>query len=602
MNILGINFGHDASVALIRKGKILMAIEEEKISRHKQDFGWPVKSIESVLLQCELKASEIDVVAVGGMTHINLSPFEIKYCFTKNNYHKKIEYLSRFFSFVGINNNRFSEKSSKVFKAEVRQRGFINASVSFYNHHLCHAASAAYCAPFDPHLVVTCDGQGDGESFNFYSFSRESGLTPLEVNSYEVSPGQFYSCITQMLGYRPTRHEGKITGLAAYGKPSPLLNEFRRLYRQEKGRLTRYPFEKTDEAWEKSKLASSLPLSKKINIRTSESEDGLNYAKRAYLLLDKFKKITRGYSKEDIAFACQKVTEEVIISQIQRVLDDHFSNRKVSIGLGGGVFANVRINQMVFEIPNVQNVFVQPAMGDSGLALGAAVLEDISQNKRLNDTDYRFTNTFLGPDFKNRIPAFLKTLKDDVIIEQMEEPARRIAQLLKDNHVIGFWSGSMEWGPRALGRRSMLVNTFNRKINDSVNRRLNRTEFMPFAPVILDYKIKEYIPSYDPSCPAANYMTITYDVDPKFHDELQAVVHVDGTARPQVITREIHPYYYDILDEFCKLTGCGALVNTSFNAHEEPIVSTPEVAFKALLEDRIDMLVLENYLITLKQS
>ena len=157
----------------------------------------------------------------------------------------------------------------------------------------------------------------------------------------------------------------------------------------------------------------------------------------------------------------------------------------------------------------------------------------------------------------------------------------------------------MEWGPRALGRRSIILNTFDRTVNDTINKRLNRTEFMPFAPSVIDNAAPRYFPRYNPECPAADYMTITYDVAPEYHKLLQAVVHVDGTARPQIVRRDTNPYYYDILDEFQRQTGCGAIVNTSFNVHEEPIVSTPQSAYKALKEKRIDVLVLEDYLIIL---
>ena len=146
----------------------------------------------------------------------------------------------------------------------------------------------------------------------------------------------------------------------------------------------------------------------------------------------------------------------------------------------------------------------------------------------------------------------------------------------------------------------MILNTFDRKVNDTLNQRLNRTEFMPFAPSVIDYMVKEYMPAFDDNCPAADYMTITYDVDPKYHDLLQAVVHVDGTARPQIVRKKDNPYYYDIIDEFYKLSGCGAIVNTSFNVHEEPIVSTPQTAFKALNDRRIDVLILEEYMLRYK--
>jgi carbamoyltransferase len=248
-------------------------------------------------------------------------------------------------------------------------------------------------------------------------------------------------------------------------------------------------------------------------------------------------------------------------------------------------------------MPEVDEVFVQPAMGDSGLAIGAAILADIEFGKRGTTARYPFCDTYHGPEFSDELQDFLKQVSGEAVVEKMENPAQRIAELLKENAVVGFWHGRMEWGPRALGKRSMIINTFDREVNDSVNKRLNRTEFMPFAPSVIDYMTKTYMPAYDGECPAAEYMTITYDVAPEYHEMLQAIVHVDGTARPHVVRRETNPYYYDIIDAFYKLTGCGAIVNTSFNVHEEPIVSTPASAYKALRDDRIDVLVMEDYLI-----
>jgi carbamoyltransferase len=252
---------------------------------------------------------------------------------------------------------------------------------------------------------------------------------------------------------------------------------------------------------------------------------------------------------------------------------------------------------MIYELSAVSNVFVQPAMGDSGLAIGAAILADIEKNGLSKLDNYKFTDTYIGPDYTNEIEDFLHSIRNECEIELMDNAPMKIAEMLRDNYVIGFWQGSMEWGPRALGKRSMILNTFDRTVNDSVNKRLSRTEFMPFAPSIIDYMMKTYIPNYNETCPAADYMTITYDVKKEFHELLQAVVHVDGTARPQSVSKKTNPYYYDIIDQFYKLTGCGAIVNTSFNAHEEPIVSTPQSAYKALKEDRIDVLVLDQYLI-----
>lgn len=602
MNILGINFGHDAAATLIKNGKIILSIEEEKISRVKQDFGWPQQAIEVILAQASLKPADIDVVAVGGFIYQELGANEIKFRFNKTKGSKRLEYIDRVLAYVGLTGDRFTDKNKAIFEQEIKEKGFTKAKVAFYNHHLCHAAGAFYCAPFTPDLVISCDGQGDGESFNFYTYDGQHHLKPLVINGQEVSVGAFYSCITQLLGFRPTRHEGKITGLAAYGKPSILEEQFMSLFSYKDNRLTRYPFDQVEELWEHYNLASKLNLTHKINLQTSESSVGVDYTKRYEILKAKIEELSKGWSKEDIAYACQKVAEQVVVNETKKVIESFFKGKKITVGLAGGVFANVRINQMIYEMPEVSNVFVQPAMGDSGLAIGAAILCNIALSEHpVSATDYRITHTYLGPDYDAQVESFTQKITHEATVEKMENPAKQIAQMMKDNLVVGFWQGSMEWGPRALGKRSMILNTFDRTVNDSVNKRLSRTEFMPFAPSIIDYMMKTYIPSYDSDCPAADYMTITYDVAPEFHELLQAVVHVDGTARPQSVTKSTNPYYYEIIDEFYKLTGCGAIVNTSFNAHEEPIVSTPESAYKALKEDRIDVLVLDQFKITMKK-
>lgn len=598
MLVLGVNFGHDSAASIIKDGKLLYSIEEEKLSRVKQDFGWPTMAIRKGFRQTGIAPADVDVVAVGGMIFSALGPGEIRYRFNKRRSDKWIEYCDRSLAYAGIRNHRFTQKNKTIFAEALREAGLVNAHLKFYNHHLCHAAGAYYCAPFVPDVVITCDGHGDGESFNFYVHDSSRGLVALETNDFRVSVGAFYSVVTEMLGFRPTRHEGKITGLAAFGTMTPLVDRLSELFRWNgAGQLERYPFGDVKTLWKSFGLDKRFGLSQRINMFTSEAAVGVEYTQRYEILAARVRELCTGYSKEDIAYATQKVAERIVIEETRRVFAKHFGGKPQKVALAGGVFANVRINQLLYEISEVDEVFVQPAMGDSGLAIGAAILADIEFGKRNADTRYAFRDTYHGPEFSVELHDFLEQVSRETVIERMENPAQRIAELLKENVVIGFWHGRMEWGPRALGKRSMIINTFNREVNDSVNKRLNRTEFMPFAPSVIDYMAKTYMPAYDGECPAAEYMTITYDVAPEYHKMLQAIVHVDGTARPHVVRREANPYYYDILDAFYKLTGCGAIVNTSFNVHEEPIVSTPASAYKALQEDRIDVLVMEEYLI-----
>lgn len=602
MRILGINFSHDASLCYINDGRIEFAIEEEKTSRVKQDFGWPRTAWEYISSRYKLKPEEIDVIVFGSKFYSSINKNEIKYRFTKKKEYKNREIIDRLTIYFGLKEKGLTERNIEAFRSSLKELGFKNAKIEFENHHFSHAASAYYTAPFDSDLVITCDGHGDGDSLMFYK-PGDKGLELIEGLYYGASVGQFYSCITRLLGFRPTRHEGKITGLAAFGVDSQLVDKFRALFFYENGTLQRFPYGQTEEMIKRYKLEDKITIRDKINLMASESETGRSYGLNAMILFEWLKENTVGFTKENISYACQKVTEEVICNECQRVFDKHFDSKKLKVSLAGGVFSNVRVNQKIYELDWVDNIFIQPAMGDSGLALGAAILADIHHRKIDPRTrQYAFSDTYLGPDYSDNVDEFIKSIPSSkAYVIKMENPARIIADLLMDNKIIGLWQGRMEWGPRALGNRSILLNTFNRSVNDSLNKRLNRTEFMPFAPVVIDYKMEEYMPAYKEKCPAGNYMTITYDVDHKYHDELQAVVHVDGTARPQVVFKEKNPYLYEILDTFHTLSGCGAIVNTSFNAHEEPIVSTPEIAFKALLNNRIDILVINNYLIQLNE-
>jgi len=603
MNILGINFGHDSSACLTINSRIINAIEEEKMSRIKQDNGWPENAIEKILRSANLKPSDIDVIAFGGFAYAYNGINEIRYRFSKNRDFKRREVLDRIMTYLNLKRSTISDENKKIFEEEVLKKGFTKAKVVFYNHHLCHAYSAYFAAPFKSDIVITADGFGDSEAFNYYGFDQVKGIVPIEINDHTTSIGQFYSSITKLLGFRPMRHEGKITGLAAFGKKTELVDKFTSLFRyDENGNFTRFPFAEKGKFAIDSKELSHLTIGEKINFKTSENQTGREYAYNALVLFNWLKDVTKNHTKEDIAYACQLVTENVVVKHTKRIIDKNFPGKKVKISLAGGLFANVRVNQELFEMEEVENIFIQPAMGDAGLSLGAAIMHDLSEKKTVTTDSYIFINTFIGPTFDEELNNFIKKVGPEYEVTKMTNAAKEVAKLINDNVIVGFWHGAMEWGPRALGHRSMILNTFDRKVNDTLNQRLNRTEFMPFAPSVIDYMAKEYMPAFDENCPAADFMTITYDVDPKYHDVLQAVVHVDGTARPQIVKKKDNPYYYDIIDEFYKLSGCGAIVNTSFNVHEEPIVSTPETAFRALQDDRIDALVLEDYLLVKKNK
>lgn len=603
MIILGINFGHDSSATIIRDGKILAAIEEEKVSRIKQDFGWPRMAIERLFSEYEIEKNDVSVISIESDIFDEISSNEVKFRFSKKKIHKFVERIRRIFRFFGIGQRFFNPSSSKKqFILNVTKEGFTSSRVEFFDHHLAHAASVAFTSPVRCDVVVTSDGMGGDSSFNFYEPNKKE-LILIKKNPYHVSIGAFYSMVTKLLGFRPTRHEGKITGLAAFGEKTELVERFNSLWKYEGEKLLRYPFDNSLKEWARLEIGRKISFKDKINLKTSSGLISSDYAVRNKVLLFWLKEVTRGFSKEDIAFACQKVAEDITLNEIRKVLK-RYNNRKLSLGLAGGVFANVKINQLIYELENVENIFIQPAMGDSGLSLGCAILSGVEASEE-NHAHRRFIfhDTFLGPNYSEDLKSFIETYDyKNVQMEKLENPGRTIAELLYENQIIGLWNGRVEWGPRALGNRSIILNTFDKGVNDSLNARLNRTEFMPFAPVVLDKFAETYFPGYDDKVPAADYMTMTYDTAPMHRELLQATVHVDGTARPQIAYEKTSPLYYSILNEFYKITGCAALVNTSFNAHEEPILSDPSTAIRSLISGRVDYLLMENYLFTLKND
>jgi carbamoyltransferase len=302
----------------------------------------------------------------------------------------------------------------------------------------------------------------------------------------------------------------------------------------------------------------------------------------------------RENARNSVAAVPDMFVEETIRELMLRVQGPGVSQ----VALAGGLFANVKVNQRLLELPSVSNVFVQPAMGDDGLSLGAALLglldfptgpEALAAPIRPS----RFEDTFLGPEYSSRSAEAAADRLGCAAIP-LTSPEKHIARWLSEGRIVGVHSGRMEFGPRALGHRSILASPTSKDINATLNQRLQRTEFMPFAPSILAEHAAEYLDGWHPFHRASEFMTLTYSIPEQRRTEIPAVVHVDGTARPQVVHRERNPRYWKIIDEYRRLSGIPAIVNTSFNAHEEPIVCKPEDAIRSFLAGRVDELVVGN--------
>jgi carbamoyltransferase len=301
--------------------------------------------------------------------------------------------------------------------------------------------------------------------------------------------------------------------------------------------------------------------------------------------------VAKGSRREDVAASIQKVLEEVMLKSVRALLKKHPARH---LGLAGGVFANVRLNRVLAEQLDLDEIFVFPPMGDEGLPVGGALAYLIKRDgvARWLGRRRRLDNVYLGRDYTKEADGALAAIPR--LRRLAGHPIATAAKRLAAGEIGAIYTGRMEYGPRALGARSILANPSRRETHDLLNQRLERTEFMPFAPVVPAEKAAEVFDVNGVNSYACRFMTITCDVRPAWRERIAAVVHVDGSARPQTIAREANPLYYDVVGAFERETGVPVLVNTSFNVHEEPIVNTPGECAQALLDRRIDFVVTQQ--------
>lgn len=416
-----------------------------------------------------------------------------------------------------------------------------------HSHHNTHAANAFYTSGMDEALVVTLDGYGSGNAGGIYQ-GGPTGIRNLIRFSFPNSLGQFYEHVTSALGFKPSRHEGKIVGLAAYGNKellSPVL-------------LDRFKLDDGD-----------------IVMRAAGN----------YLFA---RALAETYSKRDVAAAYQNVLEVVATRTVAWWIKKTGVKKLV---MSGGVHANVKLNQRLREIAGVEEIFVYPNMGDGGCGTGAAMMAF--------DPEVRWgplENVYYGPDYSEQeIADALK--RNGLLAERMDNIEEQVAELLSQDAIIGRFNGRMEYGPRSLGNRSVLYPPKDPAVNQWLNQQLGRTEFMPFAPAALASEAHKLFHNLKGCEKAAEFMTVTFDCTDEMKQKCPAAVHVDGTARPQLVSEKTNPSFHRILKRFHELTGIPALINTSFNMHEEPIVCSPDDAIRAFLLGNLDYLAIGDFLV-----
>ena len=585
MRILGIYDDHNCGCAIIEEGRILAAVEEERLSRIKfhngtTSDGPPKRSLQKVLELTGSGRDQIDRIALAIQPPGELLRDVLYDLFFHQRqplwilhtlFSKSIRW-DRYFLFYAYWYNW-----SRIVRVKRLLRTFDldGIPVDYINHHLAHAASAYYTSGRQRALVVTLDGQGDGLSGSVY-FGNEGILSPVHrVSSYQ-SIGLFYNFITWMLGFKPNRHEGKITGLAAYGDPDAARDVFRKLFHME-GPEFQYD------------LAKRIPLHA-FPHRT-------NYPK----LLSAAGGALERYSPEEIAAGVQELTEQSVRSfvghYVRQLQKD--AGGSIPVCMAGGVFANVKVNQRIAELEGVESVYIFPAMGDGGLSAGAALWSNYHHSPGEGGlmAGRRLPDVYLGPAYsESEVENSLK--RSNLRFEFIRDIEDRIGELLAEGKVVARFNGRMEYGPRALGNRSILYSPEDASVNDWLNKRLKRTEFMPFAPSSLAECAGELYKCVDHNTFPAEFMTITFDCTPQMAKTCPATVHVDATARPQLVYEHNNSSYYQIIKAFQKRTGLGTIVNTSFNMHEEPIVCTPDDAIRAFKLGHLDYLAIHQFLVS----
>lgn len=496
MRTLGIHCGHDAAIAIAEDGKIVYAMEEERLTGEKKQHGFPARSLLVACRDLGIGINDFDKVA-------------------------------------------YSQKYNFFFRSCFVKEGNVHGlypEATFCDHHYAHAVSAYSWSGFDDCIVMTLDGGGD-ELFASIWEAKDGRLTKIDTCGFIEYPfGIFYNQLTEVLGFKPNRHEGKVMGLAAHGKYTGM---FDGLFWVEGTKIR-----------SSGKKVSDVEVQPLVGDRLNQLFGGLPKEQRPSLI--------------DVAANGQATFEKVVLEWVEK------NAKGRNLAVAGGCFANVLANMKIAKL--VKRLFVTPAMFDSGLAVGAAL--------SLFDPlpCYRPKDMYLG--IKASKPRMEKVYS-----------ATDVARMVEAGKVVGLFQGRMEFGPRALGNRTILADPRNRGINHTLNQRLARSEFMPFAPVILEEWAEDILEDYATGKDSAEFMTSCWSVKPHWRDKIPAVVHVDGTVRPQILRRETNPYYYDIVFEFYKLTGIPVLINTSFNGHESPILATNAEADWMKHIGQIDVLV-----------
>ena len=580
MNILGINAYHgNASAAVVCDGRLVAAVEEERFNRIKYAAGFPAQAIRYCLKEAGLGLGEIHHVAVPRNPYARLAT--------------KIFYALRMPSFARERARalvRFQGIPEALAQAFDTDRKKIRAQFHRIEHHQAHLASSFYCSPFERAALLSADGLGDFAS-TMWGTGSGSRMEIEGAIAFPHSLGLFYSAVTQYLGFRKFGDEYKVMGLAAYGQPEQL-DLFRDILRFENGSegngfklgLDYFSHHRTgpEMSWAEGDKTPTLG-----KLFSDGMERRLGSARAADQALEQ--------RHRNLAASLQARLEEVYLALLRK-----FGERTGlrAVCLAGGVAFNCVANGKIFDTTPFEQVYVQPAAGDGGLSVGAAffVWHQLLGKPR----SFVMDHAYWGPEYSREeicraMDSSGLAQKGCVVAELPQvELMRRAAAIITTGRILGWFQGRAEWGPRALGNRSIVADPRRAEMKDILNRRIKHREtFRPFAPSVLAEATAEYFARSHPS----PFMTLAYPVRPEKRESIPAPTHVDGTGRLQTVTREANPRYHALISAFRDLTGVPVVLNTSFNDNE-PIVCRPEEAIDCFQRTQMDALVLGDFLIT----
>ena len=581
MIILGINAYHaNSSAAIVVDGRLIAAVEEERLNRVKYAAGLPVRAIQFCLDAAGVKLTEVDRIAVPRDPTARLGT---KLRFAVRMPRFALDRLRVMKKFAGI-----QEEIAKAFGLPVEG---IRAQYHRIEHHRAHLASACFASPFERSAVLSMDGLGDFASA-MYGLCEGPKLQALGEVTFPHSLGMYYTALTQYLGFWKFGDEYKVMGLAAYGQPE-FLDEFRKVAHSD-GPLgfrlgLKYFIHQSQGAEMTWRDASSTPVQGRLF--SPYLEERLGPARKAEEPLTQ-----RHYN---LAASMQAALEEV--------LAENWSGLAAKTGeknlcLAGGVAFNCLANGKIFEKSSFERVFVQPAAGDAGLSVGAAfaVYHGVLGKPRNFQMDHAYWGPqFSAPQLRDAVTSSCLSNGSAQVDELAEEPLlQATAKHIADGKIVGWFQGATEWGPRALGNRSILADPRRAEMKDILNRRIKHREiFRPFAPSIIEEATDEFFEQTHPS----PFMTFAYPVKAEKRAQIPAPTHVDGTARLQTVSRTANPLYWRLLRTVGDLTGVPAVLNTSFNDNE-PIVCRPEEALDCFKRTQMDVLVIGNFLLEKKSA